>query len=299
MTTTQVQATDPTSKPWNVAPRAGFAVGDPRGEVALVQASRSKFRVLTPFRFTGDKIRQDLRTQLAKDGITGSTATEMIEKACTFEIDPDPRENNTDLASIPQFMRWFENPYGCHTLAAILHDQLIGKVPNDGALRSDTLADRFFRHLLEAGGVRPFKAMILWTATAIRSRWAVGGRPRVKLVLWGVLAALGLLALVNGLFLRSSWFGVGANWWLAAALIAPWPASLLLWGKQYGAGFVAAVALPWIVPVAALVLAASVIHKLFEAVVGLTPWAGRWQEQPRPPAGPPAGDRELASSRVA
>ena len=193
MPTTQVKPTDPSPRPWNVAPRAGFAVDDARGEVALVQTSKSEFRVLTPFRFTGDKIREDLRIQLAKDGITGSTATGMIEKACTFEIDPDPGKNNTDLASIPQFMRWFENPYGCHTLAAILHDQLIGKEPNDGALRSDTLADRFFRHLLEAAGVRPFKAMILWTADGHpqpvgRGRTAQGearplgrtGRPRAR-----------------------------------------------------------------------------------------------------------------------
>ena len=59
-------------------------------------------------------------------------------------------ENPTDLASVPLFMRWFENSYGVHTLAAILHStSSSSEAQTDGELGSDTLSDRFFREMMK------------------------------------------------------------------------------------------------------------------------------------------------------
>jgi hypothetical protein len=76
----------------------------------------------------------------------------------------------SDLASVPRFLRWFELPYGRHTPAALIHDGLIfdGK-PNKGALGSDTAADRYFRYMLAAVGVPFFKRWIMWAAVALRT----------------------------------------------------------------------------------------------------------------------------------
>ena len=103
-----------------------------------------------------------------------------------------PEEPETDLASIPTFMRWFVNTYGLHTLAALLHDNLIVDTPNGGALESDTLSDRFFREMMRCCDVKFLKRWIMWAAVAMRTRWAAGGIRRVSVVVWGVLSAAGI-----------------------------------------------------------------------------------------------------------
>ena len=102
----------------------------------------------------------------------------------------------SDLASVPRFLRWFENTYGRHTPAALIHDNLIGPTPNRGPLENDAASDRFFRYMLEAVGVPFFKRWIMWAAVAFRTRWAVGGWRRRSVAAWVILAALGITAFV-------------------------------------------------------------------------------------------------------
>jgi hypothetical protein len=174
----------------------------------------------------------------------------------------------SDLASVPRFLRWFELPYGRHTPAALIHDGLIfdGK-PNKGALGSDTAADRYFRYMLAATGVPFFKRWIMWAAVALRTRWAVGGWRRLTVVVWVFLAALGIAALaVAAWAIVSGGAAPGdVNEWalLAGAVVAPLLAGVL-WGKQWGASLVTAVAAPFLLLPAAITAIGYAIYWVLE-----------------------------------
>ena len=150
-------------------------------------------------------------------------------------------------------MRWFESSYGAHTLAAIIHDDLIVEKPNGGPLEDDTLSDRFFRAMMKSAGVPWLKRWIMWSAVALRTRWAVKGVRRLSVLVWLLLAAAGITSLVwavgSGTLGWDSPIDTGAL--LLLALVLPFAAAFL-WGKQYGAGIVAAIAALWILPAAAL-----------------------------------------------
>lgn len=250
--------------PWSVVPGSGFEVRDPEGLVGLVQIDRNQFHVTKPFRFTESTVETMLVDRLVRDGRTQEEARSAVEDARAFA----PRtENPTDLASIPRYMRWFESSYGVHTLAAIIHDDLIVDKPNDGPLRSDTLSDAFFREMMRSAGVPWLKRWIMWAAVALRSRWAVGGTRRASVVTWLVLSVV----------------GIGSLGWAAGSAVFDWsrPASTLLllavglllpfaaaplWGKQYGAGLVAAIAGLWILPAALFAGAGYVVYLGLERV---------------------------------
>ena len=147
-------------------------------------------------------------------------------------------------------MRWFENTYGAHTLAAIIHDNLIVNVPNGGALASDTLSDPLLPPDDGAGRRAVAQAMdhLVSGRTAValvagRTETALGHRLDPALAVVGIasfVSAAGSV-LLTGVAPPTS----GSPPSLA---ILP-PVDLrLLWGKQYGAGLVAAAAALWILP---------------------------------------------------
>lgn len=250
--------------PWRVAPRSGFEVHDTSGEVGLIQIDAAQFLVTEEFRFTDNAVQKALTDKLESEGRTAAVARRAVEDART--ISP-PRENPTDLASIPRFMRWFENSYGVHTLAAIIHDQLIVEEPNAGALGSDTLSDRFFREMLGSAGVPWLKRWIIWAAVAIRTRLAAGGMRRASVCLWIVLAIIGIASFV--IAVGSLWFGWGhpadIRLLLLVAVLLPF-ASAPLWGRQFGASLVAAVAALWVLPAAAFALLGYLVYQALESV---------------------------------
>ena len=174
----------------------------------------------------------------------------------------------SDLASVPRFLRWFELPYGRHTPAALIHDGLIfdGK-PNAGALGSDIAADRYFRYMLEAVQVPFFKRWIMWAAVALRTRWAVGGWRRLTIVLWVILSAVGIaaLALAASAIMSGGEAPGDINEWalLAGAVVAPSLAGAL-WGKQWGASLVIAVAAPFLLLPAAIAAIGYAIYWVLE-----------------------------------
>jgi Protein of unknown function (DUF1353) len=174
----------------------------------------------------------------------------------------------SDLASVPRFLRWFELPYGRHTPAALIHDGLIfnGK-PNEGALGSDIAADRYFRYMLAAVGVPFFKRWIMWAAVALRTRWAVRGWRRLTIVLWVILSALGIaaFALAASAIMSGGAAPGDINEWvlLAGALVAPLLAGAL-WGKQWGASLVTAVAAPFRLLPAAIAAIGYTIYWVLE-----------------------------------
>jgi len=248
--------------PWRVAPRSAFEVRGTDGHVALVQIDDSRFLLSSTFRFSDPRVLAMLAERLERDGMPADEARRAIEDARTFT---PSTENPTDMASIPRFMRWFENPYGTHTLAAVIHDDLIVSEPNGGALRSDTLADRFFREMMASAGVPWLKRWIMWAAVALRSRWAAGGLRRMSLCLWLLLAVTGILsaflAIGGGLL---GWpHPLDAPVLAILAVVLPL-VSAPLWGEQFGASLVAALAALWVLPAALVAAAGFVVYSVLE-----------------------------------
>ena len=137
----------------------------------------------------------------------------------------------TDLASIPAPMRWWINSYGAHTPAAIIHDRFIGSTLPAGV--SEWQVDRYFRFMLADTGVRVIKRWIMWAAVALRTRWATKGAIRTALLVWFLVAISGTVMSIVALTQRD-----GAKLALYAVLL-PLPAAGL-WGRQAGAGLIAA-----------------------------------------------------------
>jgi hypothetical protein len=250
--------------PWRVAPRSGFEVNDRKGSLGLEQIDRKQFLVSQSFRFTDEgAILDDLRRKLAARSWDTAKIERAINDARTFT---PAEENPTDMASIPRYMRWFENTYGLHTPAAILHDQLIRDKPNAGALESDTLADRFFREMMGAAGVKCLKRWIMWAAVALRSRWAAGGRRRAFVCIWIVAAVVGLSSFVTALGSAAFGWGhpIGTGWLWLIGLALPF-ASAPLWGRQYGGSLIAAIAALWILPASILAFVGYALYGVLEA----------------------------------
>lgn len=259
---------DPAWTSWRVAQNSGFTADDPSGSVRIIQLDEKNFWVETAFRFTNEAIERDLIAKLMRDEKDDGQDLSEIEARCAVD---DARtftpniENPTDMASIPRFMRWFENPYGAHTLAAIIHDELITDEPNGGTLGSDTLSDRFFREMMRVAGVPWLKRWIMWAAVALRSRFAAGGIRRLSVCVWLLLAATGIASFVSAV---GSWlfdWGQLADTWLLLLVAALLPfASSVLWGKQRGASLVAAVAALWILPAALFAIVGYGVYRLLE-----------------------------------
>jgi hypothetical protein len=244
---------------------------DARGYVGLIQIDKQQFWVTNPFRFSRESVVQMLTDRLVQNGMEPGKAKDAVDDARTFT---PTEENPTDLASIPRYMRWFESSYGVHTLAAIIHDDLIVNEPNAGPLRSDTLSDRFFREMMQAAGVPWLKRWIMWAAVALRSRWAARGLRRLSVLVWLLLAVAGISSFVWAIGSASLDWGHPVDFWLllVGSVVLPFGAAPL-WGRQYGAGLVAAVAAVWILPAAALGGVGYVIYLVLERVAtrfGLT-----------------------------
>jgi hypothetical protein len=261
-----------TWRPWPVAGGdSGFEVDEARGYVGLIQIDKKQFWVTKPFRFSEESVVRMLTERLIRDGMGPDEARDAVDDARTFT---PTEENPTDLASIPRYMRWFESSYGAHTLAAIIHDDLIVDKPNGGPLGSDTLSDRFFREMMKAAGVPWLKRWIMWSAVALRSRWAAGGSRRLSVLVWILLAAAGIVSFVWAIGSAFLDWGhpVEIGVLLAVAVLLPFAAAPL-WGRQYGAGLVAAVAALWILPAAALGGLGYVVYLILERLAkrfGLT-----------------------------
>lgn len=253
--------------PWRVATGSGFDVDDPtgKGSVRMIQVDDRQFVVLNAFRYSEPGVEQDLTDRLVRGGMTDDQARAAVDDARTFV----PREDNpTDLASVPRFMRWFEDSYGRHTLAAMIHDQLITDTVNSGALKSDTLSDRFFREMMRTSGVPWLKRWLMWSAVALRTRWVAGGYRRWSIVLWLLLSAVGISATIGSagaLLFDWPWPLASPGWSLVVALLMIFVAAPL-WGRQWAASLIAAVGALWLVPAAAMTSLAWVVYSVLERI---------------------------------
>jgi hypothetical protein len=192
-------------------------------------------------------------------GITG-LPNDLDNRIRSLRLEDYPEGFETDLASVPGPLRWFMGSYGVHTPAAMIHDMLI---PTPAALvgsLTEQQADRYFRFMLHDLGVRWFKRWLMWSAVALRTRYAAKGVLRWTLVAWIVASLVGISLFVGSL--------ITASWgWLVVSLVAP-VVLAGLWGRQYGAGIIGAIAAPWFLPPTALAAAGYGVYWLSEQAFG-------------------------------
>lgn len=242
-----------TGAPWGEA----FLVDDePGNPIRLEQVDATDFVLRSRIEFLGDM------------GLSPEAYPDITDEMKAAARMLDNSDRRSDLASVPQFFRWFANPYGEYTPAALIHDSLIvGGEPNAGTLGDDAAADRYFRFLLDAAGVRFFRRWIMWAAVALRTRWAVGGLRRLGLVVWVALSVVGITSFFSavGDLVLDTGALVDLDPW--AVLVISMATPLLvggLWGRQWGASVVAAVVAPWILPPTLLAAVAYLVYCALE-----------------------------------
>ena len=109
---------------------------------------------------------------------------------------------STDFASIPRYMAWLVSRHGRHTPAALVHDQLV----KDGiTFEERQRADRCFVEMMDELQVPFVLSRVMGTAVSLATRWRGPMLAKVGVVLWGVLAAVGIAALVVGLATMTPW----------------------------------------------------------------------------------------------
>ena len=181
-------------------------------------------------------------------------------------VPKDERFRRTDLASVPGFLLWLVPRYGLHTLAAMVHDQLIKDPPSGGRVKADTI----FRDSLGELKVPWIRRWIIWTAVSLGTTWSSGLLGKLRLALWGfgILVTAAMLwqhafASITDLDPWSPWlvFGYGAaqDLGIVAALG-------LAFAPRFGVGWLAgATALFVFVPTVAT-LFFSAIYILLEKI---------------------------------
>jgi Protein of unknown function (DUF1353) len=213
--------------------------------IDVAQMSRTEFALRCSISYRGDHT-----------GLEGKVDPKLIDAARTVTPGDLP---TTDLASVPGPLRWLVNRYGVYTPAAIVHDRLIGADPSIGI--SDVHADRFFRFMLRDLGVRWLRRWMMWAAVAMRTRWSAGPLKRVGMVIWALCSIAGVASLIIGATSGSAAL-------IFVALASPLVLSVL-WGRQYGAGLVAALAAPWVGPPTLFAAAGYAVYIVLEALATL------------------------------
>lgn len=224
----------------------------------LQQVRSKEFLLGSTVRFNG-----------AKTGLEGQLPDSAI--AVIREVTPEniagPTEppRSTDLASVPTALQWLVSRYGVHTPAALVHDRFIGMsqaekeaIGVDGL--TDAQTDRYFRFMLEALGVRWLRRWMMWAAVALRTRWASGWWKRILMIVW-------LAASVVGIGMSVTAIATGNWWWLILSSAAPFVFAAL-WGRQYGAGLVAAFTAIWVLPPTVLGVVGYAIYRVLEGIAG-------------------------------
>ena len=229
-------------------------IGNESNHLPLEQVGDKQFRLRD-----GVSLRYKKATGLEKYVANGKLSREKharIRNLHAHEL------GEVDLASVPGPMRWFANSYGAYTPAALFHDWLI---PNEGEepFIPEVYADRYFRYQLGAVDIPRLKRYVMWAATAVRTRW-MSKKPlkQASLIVWAVLALAGIATFIMSALDLA--FGTGmvfgsAEPMLVLSIFAPVGLSFL-WGRQYGAGIVAAIAALWLLPPAVLAAAGYLVY---------------------------------------
>jgi hypothetical protein len=231
----------------NGAPWAGsFQIeGDPSGHIVLKQVDGKSFELASTILYLGEE-----------------TGLENVLEPAVVDalrwVSPE-RLRETDLASVPLPLRWLVSTYGVHTPAALIHDWMIDEGPPVIGGLTPQYADRYFRFMLSDLGVRWLRRWMMWAAVALRTRWKTGPRRRALLVVWMIAAIAGIAGFGAGLV-------IGRPSMVIVATVAPLGFALL-WGRQYGAGLVAAYNAPWVLPPTIIGMAGYGVYVVIEGLV--------------------------------
>jgi hypothetical protein len=181
-----------------------------------------------------------------------------------YTVPKDPRVRTYDLASIPGPLTWLIPTYGQHTLAAVLHDDLID---DDTPTDERAVVDRLFRDALGELDVPWVRRWLLWGGTAVGTVWAAGRWSRARTVLWAILV------LVAATAFWASVLDIGLPWPGDAGLIAPLlamtAAVLLLLPRHVNVGLIT-------IPTALYLLIPAVVIIVALGVYGLVEWMIKW-----------------------
>ncbi len=181
-----------------------------------------------------------------------------------YTVPKDPQDRTYDLASIPRPLTWLIPTYGEHTLAALLHDDL---VDDDTPTDQRTVIDRLFRDALGELEVPWVRRWLLWAGTAVGTLWAAGRWRRGRTALWALVVVVAAAAF------WASVFDIGLPWLGDAGVIAPLlamtAAMLLLLPRHVHVGLIA-------IPTALYLLIPAVVIIVALGVYGLAEWAVKW-----------------------
>jgi Protein of unknown function (DUF1353) len=175
-------------------------------------------------------------------------------------------DRKTDLASVPGFLMWLVPRYGLHTLAAIVHDQLIEEPP----LVNRRTSDRMFRDSLGELNVPWIRRWIMWTGVSLASTWSLSWLGKLRVALWGlgILVTVALfwqhaVASFTELEPWASWlvFGHGAVEDLGIVV-----ALGLLFAPRFHLGWLAGVTAFFIFLPTVTVLAVTAVYLLLEKI---------------------------------
>jgi hypothetical protein len=213
----------------------------------LAQVDRKQFDICVPFKY-----RQD-------------------DEAEWIIVPKNEEFRCTDLASVPGFLLWLVPRYGVHTLAALLHDQLV----DDSAIVDRKSADKIFRNALGELEVPWIRRWMMWVAVSLATM-AQSRIGKVRIVLWGigVLIAAAMFwqhAFAGLIELRpwsSLWLfgrGMGSDLGIVGLLA-------LLFAPRIGLGLLAGATVMFIFIPTVAVIATTVVYLLLEksARVGLS-----------------------------
>jgi hypothetical protein len=138
-------------------------------------------------------------------------------------VPKDESFRRTDLASVPGFLLWLVPRYGVHTLAALVHDQLVDDPPTGGRVEADTI----FRDALGELKVPWIRRWIMWAAVSLGTIWDARLLGKLRVVVWGLAALVATmmfwqhtLASIIDLDPWSSWFIFGHGRWWDLAIVA-------------------------------------------------------------------------------
>lgn len=225
-------------------PESGLA--SPTGAIRLSQIDLKEFQLEAKLRYVGEQT-----------GLEGKVSESVL---ADIRVVGPATLPVTDLASVPQPLRWLVAQYGSHTPAALIHDRLIGlETPINGL--TEPHVDRYFRFMLHDLGVRWLRRWLMWAAVAMRTRWKAGGIRSASVLIWAVASAVGMTFAVIALTTQ--------NWPLLLLTVSAPFIFAILWWRQYGAGLVAAVAAPWVLPPTIIGAIGFVIYAGLERVAGV------------------------------
>jgi hypothetical protein len=181
-----------------------------------------------------------------------------------YTVPKDPNVRTYDLASIPGPLTWLIPTYGEHTLAALLHDDLI---ECDTPADERAAADRLFRDALGELDVPWVRRWLLWGGTALGTLWATKGWRRAGMVLWAIVVVVAAIAFwASILSIGLPWLG---DTGLIAPLVAMATALLLLLPRHVNVGVIA-------IPTALYLLIPAFVIIVALAVYGLVEWVIKW-----------------------